>query len=174
MPSSSLVWSVGSLLLSSLLSPAAAAQYKLVDSFEGSNFFDNFDFTTGADPTHGFVSCPPSTPPRFHTDPQHRYVQYVDQATAQSSGLIRVSANGSAYMGVDSQTTLDPSTAAGRSSVRIESKKSYSKGLFIADIQHMPDSACGIWPAFWTVGKSWPADGEIGRLFDPGVRFRSP
>lgn len=57
---------------------------------------------------------------------------------------------------------LDPN-GVGRSSVRIESKKTYTKGLFIADIQHMPDSVCGVWPAFWTVGNNWPSGGEIGR-----------
>ncbi|KAL2008411.1 hypothetical protein VTN00DRAFT_6605 [Thermoascus crustaceus] len=141
MPSSSLLLSVGSLALSSLLSPVAASPYQLVESFEGSHFFDNFDFFTGPDPTHG-------------------YVQYVDQGTAQSSGLVKINPSGSVYMGVDSQTTLDPN-GVGRSSVRIESKKTYTKGLFIADIQHMPDSVCGVWPAFWTVGHNWPSGGEI-------------
>lgn len=28
----------------------------------------------------------------------------------------------------------------------------------------MPASICGVWPAFWTVGASWPAGGEIDIL----------
>lgn len=30
-------------------------QYNLVDTFSGSNFFDNFDYFTGYDPAAGFV-----------------------------------------------------------------------------------------------------------------------
>jgi beta-glucanase (GH16 family) len=37
----------------------------------------------------------------------------------------------------------------------------YNEGLFVADIQHMPGNACGIWPAFWSFGNNWPYDGEI-------------
>jgi hypothetical protein len=37
----------------------------------------------------------------------------------------------------------------------------FNHGLLIADFAHIPAGACGVWPAFWTVGKSWPADGEI-------------
>ncbi|KAL1997583.1 hypothetical protein VTN02DRAFT_1415 [Thermoascus thermophilus] len=144
MPASSLLWTVGALALSAHLAPAAATPYQLVQSFEGGRFFDGFDFYTGPDPTHG-------------------YVQYVDQATALSSGLAQITPNGSVYLGVDSQTTLDP-TSAGRSSVRVQSKQTYSQGLFVADILHMPDSVCGVWPAFWTVGNNWPAGGEIGRF----------
>lgn len=64
-------------------------------------------------------------------------------------------------MGVD-HTTSDPK---GRASVRLESKKSWNKGLMIADIAHMPDSTCGTWPAFWMLGKeAWPVGGEIDML----------
>ncbi|KAI7971254.1 hypothetical protein EIK77_003553 [Talaromyces pinophilus] len=37
----------------------------------------------------------------------------------------------------------------------------FDQGLLIADIAHMPGNACGTWPAFWTTGPNWPADGEI-------------
>jgi hypothetical protein len=56
-------------------------------------------------------------------------------------------------------------TIRGRPSVRLESKLSYTKGLFLADIKHMPGNACGIWPAFWTLGSGeWPYHGEIGKF----------
>ncbi len=62
-------------------------------------------------------------------------------------------------MGVD---TTNVASGRGRNSVRITSKKSYDAGsLIILDLSHMPGSVCGTWPAFWTVGPSWPSNGEI-------------
>lgn len=90
-----------------------------------------FTFFTGSDPTHGFV-------------------KYIDQTTAQNTGLIHNDAS-SVYIGVDN-TNVTPN---GRPSVRITSKKSYNHGLFILDLAHMP-FGCGTWPAFWTVGPNWP------------------
>lgn len=49
-------------------------------------------------------------------------------------------------MGVDHTTTLQ-TNGAGRESVRISSKKTFTHGLFIADIAHMPGTICGAWPA---------------------------
>lgn len=79
--------------------------------------------------------------------------------------MISINAAGQAYIGVDSTTKLTNLFARGRPSVRVESKKIYNGGLFIADIAHMPGSSCGVWPAFWTVGQqNWPTDGEIDIL----------
>ncbi len=75
-------------------------------------------------------------------------------------------------MRVDSDNTYDGTqpywliNGVGRPSVRIESAKSWTHGLFIADIKHMPTtkttSGCGTWPAFWTLGDgTWPLHGEI-------------
>jgi hypothetical protein len=36
--------------------------------------------------------------------------------------------------------------------------------MFVADIPHMPGSACGAWPAYWFFGPNWPSHGEIGKL----------
>ncbi|KAJ8130239.1 hypothetical protein O1611_g3394 [Lasiodiplodia mahajangana] len=129
--------------LSGVLSLAIAAQaqntsYTIQDSYDASNFFDSFDFFNGPDPTAGFV-------------------QYVDAATANSTGLAGYANNG-IYLGVDYQTA-NPS--AGRASVRLTSKNAYTHGLIIADIAHQPAPACGSWPAFWTFGPSWPHSGEI-------------
>jgi hypothetical protein len=84
-------------------------------------------------------------------------VNYVDQSTAQSDGLIGTS-NGSIYMGVDHTNVA---SGSGRSSVRLTSTKSYTHGLIILDVEHMPGGICGTWPAFWTVGPNWPNAGEI-------------
>jgi hypothetical protein len=104
----------------------ATAAYRLVDNYNSGNFFNSFDFYSGSDPTHG-------------------YVNYQSQGNAQSRGLINNN-NGQVYMGVD-HTTVNPGSP-GRASVRVSSKKAYNHGLFIADIQHMPGNACGVWPAF--------------------------
>lgn len=43
-------------------------------------------------------------------------------------------------------------------SIRISSKKTYNRGLFIADFKAMPHG-CGTWPAYWSVGPGWPGGG---------------
>lgn len=118
-----------------------ATSYKLQDDYTD-NFFDMFDFFTGPDPTLGYTD----------------YLTYDD---AETNGLIR-STNPPTW-GVDDTTVLDPSNTAGRKSVRLTSKNTYNHGLFILDLAHMPNSACGVWPAFWTFGQTatWPVSGEI-------------
>ncbi|CAK7566755.1 MAG: hypothetical protein SEPTF4163_004707 [Sporothrix epigloea] len=125
-------------LASSLLTATAqATSYSLVDNYNSSNFFSNFAFFDAADPTNGFVD-------------------YADAQTASQNGLAGY-VNNMVYLGADYTTTYPPS---GRASTRVTSTKSYEKGLFVADIQHMP-VGCGVWPAFWTLGANWPAGGEI-------------
>ncbi|KAF3387683.1 putative endo-1,3 [Penicillium rolfsii] len=143
MLSSSLFLSAGSLCLALLAAPVTATSenYQLVENWHGESFLDYFNFHTGSDPTNGFVT-------------------YLDKSSAESAGLVKVNEGGSVYIGVDHTTTL-ATTGKGRDSVRIGSKKYYDHSLVIADIAHMPGSTCGSWPAFWSVGKNWPADGEI-------------
>jgi hypothetical protein len=116
----------------------ANANYALTDNFDHTNFFDEFSFFSGADPTNGFV-------------------KFSSASVANTSGLAGYS-NGAVYLGVDS-TTVNPT--GGRGAVRLSSNKAYTHGLFIADIAHMPGGICGVWPAFWTFGPNWPASGEI-------------
>lgn len=101
-----------------------AQSYSLTDTYSGSNFFNQFTFFTGNDPTDGFVN-------------------YVDYNTAVSTNLIP-NPNVPNW-GVDITSTLDPSTVRGRNSIRMSSNAIYNHGLFIADVQHMPDSTCGLW-----------------------------
>jgi hypothetical protein len=116
---------------------ANAATYKLTDHYDTTNFFDGFDFFSGSDPTNG-------------------YVKYANMEVANTTSLAGY-VNGDVYMGTDS------STVGPRASVRLESVKDWTKGLFIADIKHMPGNACGVWPAFWTYSatQTWPNGGEI-------------
>jgi hypothetical protein len=114
-----------------------AQKYELVDNWYGTNFLENFNFWATGDPTHG-------------------YVKYVSQADAQSDGLLNVTAN---QVFIYSDHTK-VATSPGRLSVRLSSKKTYTEGLFIFDLTHMP-TGCGTWPAIWTCGPSWPNYGEI-------------
>ncbi|KAH0400191.1 glycoside hydrolase family 16 protein, partial [Aureobasidium melanogenum] len=143
MPCSRLVGPSGLLLaLLPLTASAVSYSYSLQDTYAGSNFYDGFNFFTDSDPTHGFV-------------------QYVDQATAISSGILGYGTGNTAKWGVDDTTVLY-ANSTGRQSVRLEGKVNYNHGLFLADIKHMPGSICGVWPAFWTLGDStWPAHGEL-------------
>ena len=129
-----------------LASPAAAqsgSTYILDTEYSGASFFNGFDFFTAADPTNGFVT-------------------YVDEADAESASLISSGVGQPATFGVDHTTTLaSDGSQGGRKSVRITSQKSWTHGLFIGDIAHMPGGICGTWPAFWTLGPNWPSNGEI-------------
>lgn len=162
-------------------STTPSSNYTLVDLFNAQNFFSEFAFFNGSDPTHGFV-------------------QYVDHQTANKTGLVGYTPDG-VMLGVDyiNQISANASPPApGRPSVRVSSKKTYTEGLFVADIYHMPSglydhdddssssfssfsskdknaknksSSCGLWPAFWTFGPSWPSSGEIDIL--EGVNTQS-
>ncbi|KAH7085470.1 mixed-linked glucanase precursor [Paraphoma chrysanthemicola] len=114
--------------------------YTLTDDLSYDNFFDNFDFFSGPDPTKGFV-------------------QYQNMTSAVDQGLVGyLEDTKSVFMGVD-YMNKDPK---GRASVRLESKNNFNHGLLVTDIRHMPASQCGSWPAFWMLGQeNWPRGGEI-------------
>lgn len=126
---------------------AAAQYYALLDDYNPSNFFDQFNFMTFAngDGTGGFVD-------------------YKDRATAEgtatSPALIHNFGHSVVFRADNTTQVLE--TSKGRPAVRLEGKKKYNKGIIVADIQHMPGNACGSWPAFWSFGDNWPHDGEIG------------
>lgn len=125
------------LAASLLVAAVEASSYSLVNAYNKTNFFSNFDFYDSADPTNGFV-------------------EYVSASEASGSGLAGY-VNDMVYLGSD-HTTDNPTS--GRSSTRLTSQLSWTKGLFLADIVHMP-VGCGVWPALWTLGPNWPAGGEI-------------
>jgi hypothetical protein len=162
MPSSSLFLRSSTTLVSalSLISVSSAAtipfgsgsgisfgsgkHYELDTKYEGATFFDGFSFFTDPDPTHGFVD-------------------YVSRSVAEAGKLISYGAGQSAKMSVDLSPLTPPTSlddywgkdGVGRKSIRIESTKSWSHGIFILDLTHMPTTStdgCGTWPAFWTLG----------------------
>lgn len=116
--------------------PLHALQYRLVEQFSGTSFFDNFDFFNGTDPTLG-------------------HVDYVTRSEANKLGLIS-NPDGRVVIAAEHNQT----SPKGRKSIRLESKKTYNKALIIADVNHIP-FGCGVWPAFWTYGDPWPYKGEI-------------
>jgi len=87
------------------------------------------------------------------------FQSYKDSATANQLGLTSTTGH-SAVFRADNTTKLHY-TDTGRPSVRLEGIAKYNKGIFVADIQHMPGTVCGSWPAFWSFGDTWPNDGEI-------------
>lgn len=60
--------------------------------------------------------------------------------------------------------TSESNAITGRKSVRITSKKLYSRGLFVFDIVNTP-YGCSTWAALWLTDPSnWPTNGEIDVL----------
>ncbi|PVI08183.1 glycoside hydrolase family 16 protein [Periconia macrospinosa] len=122
------------------LRPVHSEQYQLLQTYNASNFFEEFRFFSSADPTGGFV-------------------EYVPFETALTTGIV-TNETGLVYLGVDSTNVYTPNDQ-GRPSVRLESKMTFTEGLFVIDLTHMP-VGCGTWPAFWTAGLGdWGKDGEI-------------
>ncbi|PHJ19389.1 beta-glucanase [Cystoisospora suis] len=120
--------------------------WRRVRSYKGWDFFDenNFWFFTYPDPTNG-------------------YVNYVSKQEALEKGLISVTSQDQAVMRVDYKNVV-PSGSRGRDSVRITAIEGFDDGLWVVDLEHMPEG-CGTWPALWTTGiNPWPTSGEIDIL----------
>jgi beta-glucanase (GH16 family) len=83
--------------------------------------------------------------------------RYVNETVATTNGYTN---NDSVTISVDT-TNKWPNGGPGRPAVRIVSDNTYTHGLFILDLNHMP-YGCGTWPAFWLLGPDWPGNGEIG------------
>ncbi|KAH7318412.1 family 16 glycoside hydrolase [Stachybotrys elegans] len=117
--------------------------YSLVETYEGESFFDNWDYFTGYDPTHGFV-------------------HYVPREHAQQLNLTYASET-AAVLKVDTSVgpNDEPNASTGRFSVRVTSRNTYHEGLFIFDVRHTP-YGCATWPALWLSDPyNWPDNGEI-------------
>ncbi len=134
MPSSSLFLGVGA-VLSTLSSTALANKYTIQDSFDASNWLEEFNFDTN-DYNNGFVN-------------------YLDHNGAVSANLFGTTPDGLVEFGIDGTTHLDAS-ATGRNSVKFLGNTQYNHGLFILDVKSMP-GGCGSWPSFWALGPNpWP------------------
>ncbi|GAA5901443.1 hypothetical protein JCM6882_006279 [Rhodosporidiobolus microsporus] len=119
-----------------VLSPYTLTQHSVGGS---STFFDDWDFFTLPDPTHGAV-------------------EYVSSETAWQNGLVETGTN-STLLRVDSWSKL--AYGENRQSVRITSREKVRFGsVVVIDVENMPFGPT-VWPAFWTVGENWPEGGEI-------------
>ncbi|KAI9151300.1 Endo-1,3(4)-beta-glucanase [Paramyrothecium foliicola] len=139
-----------------LASASACQAFTLQKVYDASNFFDGFYFRDAAyydelDPSYG-------------GDPTHGSVNYLSKADAEAAGLVYTD-NDQIYIGADYTNIAKPlgrsTDRHGRDSVRLESKETYSSGLLIADIAHMPGTACGVWPSFWSYNFDEDPFGEI-------------
>ncbi|EFP89962.2 uncharacterized protein PGTG_16250 [Puccinia graminis f. sp. tritici CRL 75-36-700-3] len=119
--------------------------YQLVFQSIGKTFFDEWDFFSEHDPTHGMVEYQAS-------EPAWTKGLVILQPSSMDSNFT------SAIMKVDNYTYL--ADGQNRNSIRLTSKKSFKYGLVILDVMKMP-FGCSAWPAFWTVGENWPHGGEI-------------
>ncbi|KIM85960.1 glycoside hydrolase family 16 protein [Piloderma croceum F 1598] len=133
------VCSLAVVLYSSFADLALAGTYLLGDNVVGSRFLDAFSFQAIGDPTYGTVN-------------------YVNESTAVSKGLVAYTSNSFTLRADD--TTRLPGNCPGRDSVRIRSKKTYTTHVAIFDITHMP-TGCGTWPAVWENGDPWPSKIDI-------------
>ena len=104
-------------ILALFTTSALSSEYSLKTTYQGTNFFDQFNFISYQDPSNG-------------------YVQYMNESYCTSKGLVNASSS-QVYIGVDHENIIEAGYE-GRPSVRIESKVTYSEGLFIADFEHMP------------------------------------
>ncbi|KAA1476857.1 glycoside hydrolase family 16 protein [Dentipellis sp. KUC8613] len=124
-----------------MLPVLAQAQYNLVKSYEGSNFFDDWDFYNNFDNlTNGDAI-------------------FVSAQQAAQDKLAFVNSAGHAIMKVDN--TSQVAFNQKRNTVRIASKDRFSVGsVWVADMLHVP-FGCSVWPAWWSQAPGWPAGGEI-------------
>ncbi|KAF9646134.1 glycoside hydrolase family 16 protein [Thelephora ganbajun] len=112
-------------------------QYWIQHKYEGDTFFDEWDFFSGPDPTHGNVAY---------------------QTRENSGDLAYVDGDGGAVLRVDNKGGIP--AGGQRRSVRISSKATYNSGLFIAEFSKLAYGP-SVWPAIWAVGPSWPEGGEV-------------
>ncbi|KAK9434637.1 beta-1,3-endoglucanase [Metarhizium brunneum] len=127
---------------------SAAEQFRLNQTYDASNFFKSFDFrTTGGNP--------------YQNDDNWSWVKYQNLTNAQKKGLAKIK-DGEVYLGIDHTRVLNKTSAEGRDSLRVVSKKAFKYGLVITRFTHLPELVCGGWPAYWTLGVGeWPKAGEI-------------
>jgi hypothetical protein len=110
-------------------------------SIAGSDFFEEFNWESEDDPTHGRVN-------------------YLTLEEARAKNLVY--ADGDKFFMLPDSTNVVSPESRGRDSIRISSKRAFDESVVIIDLEHMPHG-CGTWPAFWSLSQKgpWPRGGEI-------------
>lgn len=111
-----------------------ASGYKLTTHAAGQDFFDLFDFDSHS--SNGGIA------------------NFVDKETAWKEGLLEVKHN-KAHIRVS-----DKDKGGMRDAVKLVTKQRYSEGLYVWDVERMPQT-CGSWASLWSTGENWPQGGEI-------------
>ena len=112
--------------------------YALSKEYAGSNFFNEMNYWSDADPAQGGA-------------------WYFNQTWSKSANLT-VASETSAILRVDMKSK---NQNQGRPSARVYTKETYNNGLFLFDVVHSP-YGCGTWPALWLTDQyNWPNHGEI-------------
>lgn len=138
--------------ISTLIPAASAANWTQTAAIRGRDFFSNFEWFTDKDPTNGLVN-------------------YQSSSNARSQNLSFVDGEGHFVMAV----STTPVALEGRNSVRITSKESYSDGVYVLNVTHVP-MGCATWPAFWTVTEdidNWPNGGEIDIMENANNEYKA-
>ncbi|OCF58171.1 endo-1,3(4)-beta-glucanase [Kwoniella mangroviensis CBS 10435] len=135
------------------VTPVQAGSTPLVRSYEGSSFFDRWDY-------YG-----------YYDNTTNGDVTYANQSVASSSQLTYSTSSNTAIIRVDNFT--DVAYNYKRNSVKITSQDSYDVGsVWVLDAVHLP-YGCSVWPAFWSYGKeaTWPEEGEIDTIEGVNMGF---
>lgn len=107
----------------SIVALAHSQTFNLLHSYKGLDFFNRaFTLYEGWDPTFG-------------------YVDYVSLTVAEQYGLVNITEIGNtgiARWGVDTSSILDPNANLGRKSLRLHSVQTFTHGLFVLDVAHVP------------------------------------
>lgn len=117
--------------------------WHLQDSWIGNQFIDGnekgdkWSFFDQDDPTHGYV----------------KYGKWKELIKIVDGNKIKIDVESDNY---------NPEEKRQRKAIRIFTDKKYNGGLFIIDLDHIPEGMA-VWPAIWLLGTgaTWPENGEI-------------
>jgi len=116
-------------------------RYTLQDSWIGNQFIngnasgDKWSFYDREDPTHGQV----------------RYGKWNELMNIVDGNKMKIDVESEGF-----------NSGEKRKTIRVFTDKKYNEGLFIIDLDHIPEGLA-VWPAIWLVGTGaqWPENGEI-------------
>ncbi|WWC59856.1 uncharacterized protein I303_102418 [Kwoniella dejecticola CBS 10117] len=145
---SSITAAVLGLVIASIgITPVQAGSTPLVRSYEGSSFFDRWDYYGSYDNTTNGDAI------------------FANKSVADGSPeLTYVTSSNTAIIKVDNSSTVAYNEK--RNTIKITSQDSYEVGsVWVLDAVHLP-YGCSVWPAFWSYGKgaTWPQQGEIDTI----------